>query len=114
VIIPDAHGKILDFQEKPVIQGSWINAGFFAFEKKVFVHWKGRNLEADVLPNLAQKGLLYAYSHQGFWKSMDTSKDQQELEQMHKLGNPRWIVRSPAQGIELSREDTPRGKAAIA
>lgn len=71
------------FVEKPVINDYWINAGFFVFEKAALEHWQGQNLESDVLPSLAMKGLLFAYRHQGFWKSMDTSKDQQELERIH-------------------------------
>ncbi len=72
------------FIEKPVIEDCWINAGFFVFEKEALDHWQGQNLETDVLPRLADKGLLYAYQHKGFWKSMDTSKDQQEMERIHQ------------------------------
>ena len=71
------------FIEKPIIEDCWINAGFFVFEKEVLEHWTGQNLETDVLPDLANKGVLYAYQHTGFWKSMDTSKDQQEMERIH-------------------------------
>jgi len=85
-------GRVEQFHEKPVIRDYWINAGFFVFEKAVFDHWEGRNLESDVLPGLARKGSLYTYRHEGFWKSMDTSKDQQELETIHKAGRPPWAV----------------------
>ena len=78
----DRENRVHQFQEKPVIADYWINAGYFVFEKRVFDHWKGQNLENDVLPELARKGLLYAHQHHGFWKSMDTSKDQQELESL--------------------------------
>ncbi len=76
----DGNGRVERFEEKPVIADSLINAGFFVFEKAVFGHWKGQNLEADVFPHLATQGQLYTYRHDGFWKSMDTSKDQQQLE----------------------------------
>ena len=82
-VIFNEGGLVHDFVEKPVIQDYWINAGFFVFEKKALDSWKGQNLEAEVLPNLAEKGQLYAYQHSGFWKSMDTSKDQQEMERIH-------------------------------
>jgi len=36
-------------------------------------------LNEVVLPSLARAGRLYAYRHQGFWKSMDTYKDALEL-----------------------------------
>ena len=89
-VVFSAEGQVHKFQEKPVIRDHWINAGFFVFEKAVFEGWDGKNLESDVLPHLAQRGVLYTYQHTGFWKSMDTSKDQQELEAIHKRGQPPW------------------------
>jgi glucose-1-phosphate cytidylyltransferase len=78
----DARGQVERFEEKPVIEDRLINAGFFVFEKAVFRHWTGTNLESHVFPHLANKGELYTYRHSGFWKSMDTSKDQQQLEEI--------------------------------
>jgi glucose-1-phosphate cytidylyltransferase len=75
-----ADNRVERFKEKPTIENCWINAGYFVFENRAFDLWHGRNLETDVLPSLAQQGVLYTYQHQGFWKSMDTSKDQQELD----------------------------------
>jgi glucose-1-phosphate cytidylyltransferase len=91
----DSRGCVKRFEEKPVITDRLINAGFFVFEKAVFEHWEGQNLEADVFPALAEKGLLYTYHHDGFWKSMDTSKDQQQLEALlaESKGNAPWNLR---------------------
>lgn len=75
----DDDGQVTHFEEKPVIPDRWINAGFFVFDREVFGHWQGHNLERDVLPNLAAEQELYIYRHTGFWRSMDTHKDQQEL-----------------------------------
>jgi len=85
-----ANGKVTEFHEKPVLRDYWINAGFFAFERTVFDIWEGQNLETEVLPNLARKGALYTYQHFGFWKSMDTSKDQQEFEALSQNGGSPW------------------------
>jgi len=82
--------RVVQFREKPMIDDCWINAGFFVFDKKVFEHWNGTNLEVDVLPHLARVGALYNYRHEGFWKSMDTSKDQAELERIYSLENAPW------------------------
>jgi glucose-1-phosphate cytidylyltransferase len=82
--------RVSHFEEKPIIPDYWINAGFFVFEKQVFNSWRGQNLEREVLPHLASNGKLFAYPHEGFWKSMDTSKDQQEMESLHREGNPPW------------------------
>jgi glucose-1-phosphate cytidylyltransferase len=77
----DTQGRVERFQEKPVIEDHWINAGFFVFHRSVF-NKAGGNLETDILPQLANAGELFVYRHCGFWKSMDTSKDQQEMESL--------------------------------
>ena len=85
-------GKITAFREKPILREHWINAGFFMMDPEVFDHWEGNNLEREVFPNLLKKGLLYTYRHDGYFKSMDTYKDQQELEQMFVNGKIHWPV----------------------
>lgn len=79
LIDADAAGQVSGFREKPFVPGSWINGGFFVFDRRAFDHWEGHNLERDVLPALARRGDLYMYKHHEFWRSMDTYKDQQEL-----------------------------------
>ncbi len=99
-IVSDGAGRVEDFIEKPVLNEHWINAGFFVFEKKALDLWEGQNLECHVLPALVRRGLLYTYRHNGFWKSMDTSKDQQELEKMYLKGEARWSVDPEAADAE--------------
>jgi len=89
----DESGKIVAFKEKPVLREHWINAGFFVFDPEVFNHWEGGNLERQVFPALLKKELLYTYRHNGFFKSMDTYKDQQEIEQMFQEGKILWKAR---------------------
>lgn len=86
----DESGRVRHFREKPVMEGFWINAGFFVFERSVFDHWEGTNLEKHVLPALVRRGLISAYRHRGFFKSMDTHKDQQEIERMYEAGEMPW------------------------
>jgi glucose-1-phosphate cytidylyltransferase len=87
----DGLGRVENFREKPTIRDYWINAGFFVFNRGVFDVWRGRNLEVEVLPGLAAQGQLFAYRHEGFWKSLDTSKDQQEMETIYGAGSPPWM-----------------------
>ena len=87
--------QVHSFQEKPTIRDYWINAGFFVFQKSVFDHWEGKNLESHVLPKLASRGVLFTYLHDGFWKSMDTSKDQQEFESILANGEAPWMQIEP-------------------
>lgn len=84
------------FEEKPVIQDCWINAGFFVFDRSIFEETRGQNLERDILPHVAKRNELYAYEHRGFWKSMDTSKDQLEMEELMTSGYAPWTVRGKA------------------
>jgi len=85
--------KVVRFEEKPIVRDYWINAGFFVFEKRAFDLWQGHNLEQEVLPDFAQRGLLFVNRHLGFWKSMDTSKDQQELEKLCAGDAVPWTLR---------------------
>ncbi len=82
IIESDDRGRIVGFQEKPVLPDYWINAGFFVFEREAFASASGENLERDVLPQLASADVLHAHRHFGFWRSMDTFKDQQELDRL--------------------------------
>jgi glucose-1-phosphate cytidylyltransferase len=79
ILQPGANDRVVGFSEKPVLSEYWINGGFFLLNREVFDVWQGHNLEKEVLPRLAELGLLQMYRHQGFWRSMDTYKDQQEL-----------------------------------
>jgi glucose-1-phosphate cytidylyltransferase len=88
----DGDGLINSFREKPVLRDHWINAGFFVFDKKAFDMWEGSNLEKDVLPRLVEQKQVYTYQHDGFFKSMDTYKDQQDIENMYRDGKTPWRV----------------------
>jgi glucose-1-phosphate cytidylyltransferase len=87
----DADGRVLAFREKPILRDHWINAGFFVLDPAVFASWQGENLEREVLPTLQAQGALYAFRHNGFFKSMDTHKDQQELERIYEEGRIPWL-----------------------
>lgn len=89
----DEGGLITEFKEKPVLAAHWINAGFFVMEPEIFSHWAGENLERDVFPNLLPGRHLASYRHDGFFKSMDTYKDQQEIEAMFTAGHLPWLRR---------------------
>jgi len=93
LVVFDDDGLVKRFEEKPLVRDYWINAGFFVFEKAALKDWHGHNLEQDVLPELARRGRLFVHRHLGFWKSMDTSKDQQDLEKLCVGGRAPWEVK---------------------
>ncbi len=93
VIETDAGGVVTSMREKPVLPDHWINAGFFVMDRAVFSHWNGRNLEREVLRHLVQQHRLAAYRHLGFFKSIDSYKDQQEFDEIFNSGHLPWVVR---------------------
>lgn len=93
----DASGRVNAFVEKPRLYDHWINAGFFVFDEDVFEHWAGPDLEGDVFPALSKEGLLFAFRHDGFWKSMDTYKESLDLDAIAREaeaehGTPPWLT----------------------
>jgi glucose-1-phosphate cytidylyltransferase len=82
------------FKEKPRGDLSWVNAGFFVLEPKVF-DYIGDNdtfFEKEPLENLSKDRQLVAYKHHGFWKPMDTLRDKKELENLWNSEKPPWKV----------------------
>jgi glucose-1-phosphate cytidylyltransferase len=82
------------FNEKPVLD-SWINAGFFVFNRGVFDYLEGGDdcvLERTPLELLAADGQLMAYRHEGFFYAMDTYREYQYLNELWNSGAPPWKV----------------------
>lgn len=90
----DDNNKVKIFQEKPIGDGSWINAGFFVCEPKVFdyIHDGDKVIfEREPLEGLATQEELHVYKHHGFWKPMDTQRDKTQLEKMIDSETAPWI-----------------------
>lgn len=85
-------GEVRDFEEKPVMP-DWINGGFFIFNRRVLDYLTPESvLEREPLRRLAREGQLIAYRHEGFWKCMDTYKDNLEFNQVWDQGRAGWKV----------------------
>jgi glucose-1-phosphate cytidylyltransferase len=85
-----ATGRVESFREKPLLREYWVSAGFFVMDRAILDHCAGASLEHDVLPGLASRGLVYAHRHDGFFKALDSYKDQQELEALLQSGRAPW------------------------
>jgi glucose-1-phosphate cytidylyltransferase len=73
--------------------GIWINGGFFVFRKEIFNYIEnGEELVDEPFQRLIEKGKLIAYKYDGFWASMDTFKDKQQLGELYQKGNAPWQV----------------------
>ena len=78
--------KVKNFKEKGRMDEGWINGGFFVMEPKFLNYIKNDAtfLEKEPLENIAKKGQLMAFKHDGFWQCMDTKRDKDRLEEILK------------------------------
>jgi glucose-1-phosphate cytidylyltransferase len=86
---------VMTFDEKPIGNETWINAGFFVMEPKVFDYLTDGDatvLERRPLEKLTEQGQLSAYKHYGFWHSMDTLKEKNDLTAMWTQGKAPWVL----------------------
>ena len=86
--------RVVNFKEKPVRVGDWVNGGFFVLEPRVFDFIKGDATvwEKEPMQKLAKNDQLIAYRHTGFYQPMDTISDKILLERMWKTKNAHWKV----------------------
>jgi glucose-1-phosphate cytidylyltransferase len=95
-----------------------INGGFFAFRSEIFDYLQtGEELVEEPFQRLIEKRQLVAYNHDGFWASMDTFKDKQQLEDLSNRGDAPWEVwkatsRAPAD-IPMRDWKSPRKKKQV-
>ncbi len=86
--------KIVRFEEKPQLNESWINGGYFVLSPKVldYIEDDSTIWERAPLEQLAKDGQLSAFKHEGFWKPMDTLRDKIALEELWQSANPPWKI----------------------
>ena len=91
----DENNKVIEFKEKPKGDGSWINAGYFVCEAKVFDYIADGDdvvFEQEPLKKMAKDGEIFTYKHYDFWMPMDTLRDKIKLNDMYKNGNAPWKI----------------------
>lgn len=75
-------GRVTGFREKPRLP-FLINAGIYVLGAEVLEYLPERgDLEDSTFPTLAAKGRLHAYEHKGWWTTVDTLRDLEELEKL--------------------------------
>jgi glucose-1-phosphate cytidylyltransferase len=68
-----------------------INGGYFALKRSIFDYIKdGEELVQEPFRRLIERQDLMAYPYDGFWKSMDTFKEKQELDDLDSKGIAPW------------------------
>jgi len=87
------HERVISFQEKPQLNQGWISGGFFVIEPGFFDLLTGDStvLERQPMEQAVRMGEVMAFQHEGFWHSMDTKRDRDNLERIWQKGNPPWL-----------------------
>jgi len=85
-------GHVQNFIEKPVLK-DYINGGFHVYKRK-FLDYLGEDdvLEHKPFARLVEQGQMMGFRHEGFWHSMDTWRDKEDLNAMWSSGKPQWKV----------------------
>ncbi|MDR2510747.1 MAG: glucose-1-phosphate cytidylyltransferase [Spirochaetaceae bacterium] len=95
-------GAITAFKEKPDGDGAWVNGGFFVMENAIFDYLTEGDstvLEHSPFEKLSAGCKLNAYKHTGFWRSMDTLKDRNELTALWVYKNAPWALWLKNEGL---------------
>jgi glucose-1-phosphate cytidylyltransferase len=97
----DETGRVVDFQSSETAE-IWINGGYFVFRSEIFDYMReGEELVLEPFNRLIRDDKLMAYKHEGFWRSMDTLKDRQILEDLVEHGKMPWRMGQPAKLQEM-------------
>lgn len=68
-----------------------VNGGYFIFKKEIFNYMRDKEeLVIEPFHRLAREQQLVGYVYDGFWASMDTFKDRQQLESLYLTGAAPW------------------------
>jgi glucose-1-phosphate cytidylyltransferase len=85
--------RVEEFAEKPDFADSWINGGYFFFQRGFLPYLsadEGCVLEREPVVRLARDRQLSIYKHRGFWACMDTQRDREQLEKIWASGDAPW------------------------
>ncbi|MDN4986739.1 glucose-1-phosphate cytidylyltransferase [Bradyrhizobium sp. WYCCWR 13022] len=86
--------RVVNFEEKPIDDGGWINGGFFLLSPAVGDLIAGDKTiwEREPMEQLARGDDLRAYVHHGFWHPMDSLRDRNFLEEEWANNRAKWRV----------------------
>lgn len=70
-----------------------VNGGYFVFKREIFDYMhEGEELVLQPFQRLIPMKQLVAYPYDGFFATMDTFKDKQQLDDVYATGNAPWEV----------------------
>ena len=81
-----------------------INSGYFVLKHDIFGHLRnGEELVLEPFQRLIRQKELMAYQYDGFYASMDTFKDKQQLDDLYLRGEAPWeLWKNPIQQVEAA------------
>ncbi len=88
-------GSVSQFNEKPQVEGGWINGGYFVASRKILSYIRGGDhlmFEQEPIRKIAAEGQLMAFQHGGFWQPMDTYQEFQLLNRLWDSGKAPWKI----------------------
>jgi len=86
----DDDGSVVEFRSSDR-SDIWINGGYFILRPEIFDYMReGEELVLEPFSRLIADDQLLAYRHDSFWRSMDTLRDRQILEDLVEQGEMPW------------------------
>ena len=90
VVEADERGRATAYHQYPLLD-HWINAGFMVIERRALdLLTPGMDLEKEFFAQLVAQDQMRLYRHSSFWRSMDTFKEAQELNELWESGQAPW------------------------
>jgi len=88
------NNKVKFFDNSKQKSDVYINGGFFIISKSCIKKIKNDKIywEKEPLGYFLNKKQLYAYKHEGFWKSLDTLKDKNDFNNLVRKKNIPWKI----------------------
>ena len=86
--------KVTDFQEKPHGKADWVNGGFFVLSPEIgkYIEDDSEFWERAPIRRIVAEDQLRVFRHDGFWRPMDTIRDQTTLESLWESGDAPWKI----------------------
>ena len=86
--------KVKFFDNSKEKSDVYVNGGFFIISKSAIKKIKNKEIywEKEPLTYFLKQKKLFAFKHEGFWKSLDTLKDKNDFNEMIKKNKKLWIV----------------------
>jgi len=88
------NNKVIDFNNENRSTNTYVNGGFFIIDKSSIkkINDKSTYWEQGPLSFFVKKKKLLAFKHEGFWKSLDTLKDKNDLNILYKNKKLPWKI----------------------